>query len=190
MLAGLFDGTLKSWAVADATQRRTFVGPSAGPTAGPVRRVAFSPDGRTAVSTSTDKALDVWLLAGGRMHAGWKYGSPIQGAGFADEGRLAFTATAGRLELWDVASEQTLYSVGHPGVAALNAVLCPGGRAALVAGVPAALLLVDLTGRRPPLPLAGHRGMIVDVAVSPDGKTALSGGDDKTARALGPVHRR
>jgi WD40 repeat protein len=53
------DQTLKLWDVATGKELRTFTGHSK-----QVLSVAFSPDGRTALSSSYDATLKLWDLTG------------------------------------------------------------------------------------------------------------------------------
>lgn len=178
LVSGMWGGMLKSFDLPSGQERRAFIGHSS-----LVRQVAISPDGRTAVSAGTDKLVHIWDLWGAPAQHSWGYtGGAINGVGFTPDGLLAFTATsAGSMELWDIASEQTLYTARPPGFLIIASVLCPDGHTVLAGGLPG-VVLVDLTGHKPPLAMNGHTESIECVAVSPDGKLGLSGSYDKTAR--------
>ncbi len=58
-MSGSGDKTLKLWDVATGKEIRTFVGHTS-----TVDSVAFSPDGRTALSGSGDRTLKLWDVTG------------------------------------------------------------------------------------------------------------------------------
>jgi WD40 repeat protein len=183
LLTGNWLGQLESFNFDTGQVRRTFVGHAPGL----VTQIAFSPDGRVAVSGSSDNSVKVWDLDGGAAHHSWGYGAAVEGVGFSSDGRLAFTATgSGRMELWDIGTEQTLYTARLPETNIFTALLCPDGHHALAACITSKgeniAALCDLTGATPTVRLEGHQGLILGLAVSPDGKTALASSYDNTVR--------
>ena len=183
LVTGNWRGLLENFAFETGQVRRTLVGHAPGL----VTQIAVSPDGRVAVSASTDGTVKVWDLGIGAAHRSWGYGAAVEGVGFSHDGRLAFTATgSGKMELWDIASEQTLYAARLSDTLIVTALLCPDGRRALVAGVTAKganiAALCDLTGATPSVRMEGHQGLITGLAISPDGKTALTSSYDNTVR--------
>src|SRR5262249_40300593 len=140
--------TLKLWEVATGATVRTFTGHSHH-----VRGVAFSPDGRTALSASSDETLKLWDVASGKE-------------------LRTFTGHSGILE--------SAFALTHfaPTVA-----FSLDGRTALSGGVDDTLKLWDVASGKELRTFTGHSGMVESVAFSPDGRTALSAGDDdKTMR--------
>src|SRR5439155_12860072 len=78
----------------------------------PVRGVAFSPDGKTALSGSEDGTMFLWDLATGqalRPFKGHAQGAEVKGVAFSPDGRTAISASSdSTLILWDVATATLL----------------------------------------------------------------------------------
>jgi WD40 repeat protein len=163
--------TLSEAAYAPGT-RRVFKGHSA-----TVRDLAFSPDGRTALSGSEDATLLVWDLASGKPiqrlagHTG-----EVNSVAFSPDGRTALSGSEDTtLLVWDLASGKPIQRLaGHTGE--VNSVaFSPDGRAALSASEDKTVILWDLGTGVELRGFVGHTDAVTTVAFSPDGRTALSG---------------
>jgi WD40 repeat protein len=174
-----------------------------------VKGVAMTPDGKRAVSASSDKTLKVWDLETGRaLRALEGHSDPVNGVAVTPDGKRAVSASDDEtLKVWDLETGRVLCTLeGHfdsltiEGVARVNGVaVTPDGKRAVSASADMTLKVWNLkTGRAlrtleggfDPLAISGLAG-VNGVAVMPDGKRAVSASSDKlkvwdleTGRAL------
>ncbi len=166
------------WVRLSDSSIRTFRGHIA-----PVNSVAFSPDGKMALSGSADTTLKLWDIATGdviRTFTGQE-NSRANCVAFSRDGKTALSGGQSFLNRWNVATGQEVgaFPVRANDVASI--VISPDGVTALSGDWDNELTLWDIaTGdgiRRFP----GHIGPVTSVAFSPpDGKMALSGSWDET----------
>jgi serine/threonine protein kinase len=190
---------LRAWReapVAQATQAAPQPAPSAGrPAALPgvhvleghtaqIEGVAFSPDGKRALSCGHDRTLRLWDVPGRRLvrtiegHSG-----PVWNVAFLPDGRRAVSCSSDRtLRLWDLESGTELRRYeGHTDEVRALA-LAQDGHRLLSGGLDKSLRLWDVESGEQVRSLHGHEKGIWDVALAPDGRRALSGGMDRTLR--------
>jgi len=142
--------------------------------------VAFSPDGRTALSGSDTVRL--WDVSSGRelrTFAGHSY--RVLSVAFSPDGRTALSGSMDNtIKLWDVASGRELRTFTGHSSWVYSVAFSPDGRTALSAGKDNTVRLWDVASGRELRTFTGHSGNVRSVAFSPDGRTAISGGWDKT----------
>jgi WD domain, G-beta repeat len=148
--------------------------------------VAFSPDGRFALSGDGDGAVKFWETASGRelrSFAG-NQGSVLSVA-FSPDGKFALSGGAnGRAILWSVASGGELRRLAGHQKGVLSVAFSRDGKVALSGGVDDTIKLWEVASGRELRSFASrHRG-VLSVAFSPDGKLAISGGSDGTVTLL------
>jgi cytochrome c len=149
---------------------------------GPVRALAISADGTTAVSGSFDTSAIRWSLQRNsaeqvlRFHEG-----AINAVAVLKDGRLATAGEDGRVAIWR-AGEQRPATVlqGHQAPVVALA-LSPDGVTLASASWDQTLRLWPLAGG-PPRVLEGHQQNVNGVAFTPDGRSVVSAGYDATLR--------
>ena len=159
---------------------------------GAVRALAVAPDGATAYSGGQDKTIRSWNLAEGKILRTFTHPASVTALALVSGGSSLVSGGSDGMIRWLDAAD------GHER-------LCLKGHTAAVqdlavqAGSPADLRVVsvseDGTGRiwtlraaapttadAKPIILTGHKGPIRAVAITPDGGTIVTGGDDGTVR--------
>ena len=179
-------GELKFWDVATREERHPLKG-----TAGAVRALAFSPDGKTLATANSDGGvgqIELWDMTTGDQR------TPLQSnqgkfdtvAFSPDGGTLAAGGADASVKLWDVAAGQEKHVlVGHRAPVRC-VVFSPDGRTLASAsgqlGKPGAVKLWDVATGDERTTLTGHAGPVWSVAFAPDGNTLATGSTDLTIK--------
>ena len=192
------DASLWLWDARTGERLRAFPGVRE---TSPPGAVAFTPDGRHLL-TNAGKGLTVYDVETGEA------GRELPGAARArlavsPDGKWVVGSTGGRVLLWDFRTGELLRTLAwepgsdpdRPGFAEgadlRDVALVPGpaGRTLAVTASFKGPMLWDLETGRLLLRLRGHDRYAEHVAVSPDGRYALTGGDDGTVRLWGLPER-
>jgi WD40 repeat protein len=147
---------------------------------------AFSPDGRLALSGYSDGTQRLWNTGG---QAGFRRfatdGTPLSALAVSPDGRRLLTGDmTDRVTLWDVESGETICRFEEDAVAVCPNCIAfsPDGKYALIgssdgfggSGAMSLVLWNTETGEEVHR-FEGHEFILRSVAISPDGRTALSG---------------
>ncbi|EJC98391.1 WD40 repeat-like protein [Fomitiporia mediterranea MF3/22] len=141
---------------------------------GPVRSVAFSPDGMYVVSGSTDKTIIIWNVDSGQIVSGPFEGhtGSIRSVAFSPDGQQIVSGSGDKtIRIWDVKSGQTIFGPikGHGGKVTSVAFSRDGTRVVSGSEDGEIRFWVAKSG-------------VTSVALSPDGKRIVSGSYDRTVR--------
>ncbi|MHC4405351.1 MAG: WD40 repeat domain-containing serine/threonine protein kinase, partial [Planctomycetota bacterium] len=161
----------------------------------PVLCVAFSPDDRFAL-TSDLHTIRVWdAESGSELRSFEGAPGPFDCVTFSGDGRRALSGGSDRIvRLWNVdTGEQICQLAGHTEFVWTAAIL-PDGRRALSAGggvyrdrvyqpgLDHTIWMWDVESRQVLRRFRGHTGIVERVALSPDGRRALTASYDRTVR--------
>ncbi len=143
--------------------------------------VAFSPDGRLALTGSRDKTARLWDVATGKQIALLQHEGEVNTVAFSPDGRLALTGSDDwTARLWDVATGKQAALLQDEGKVTAVA-FSPDGRLALTGSDDWTALLWDVaTGKQTARLEPG--GRVAAVALSQDGRLALTGSSNSKAR--------
>ena len=158
---------------------RTLVGHSLS-----VDAVSVTPDGKRAVSGSSDQTLKVWdLETGSEIQTLKGHSGLVLAVSVTPDGKRAVSGSSDQtLKVWDLETGEEIQTLqGHSGwVTAVT--LTPDGKRAVSGSRDHTLKVWDLETGEEIQTLQGHSGSVYAVSVTPDGKRAVSGSDDKTLK--------
>jgi len=151
---------------------------------GIVSSLAFSPDGKTVLIGTEDKAARLWDAASGQP-----VGQPLPHQGrvlavaFSPDGRAVLTAGDDKTaRLWDAATGQPIgQPLEHEG-RVFAVAFSPDGKTVLTGSEDHTSRIWNIATCLPIGQPLVHQNSIRAVAFSPDGKTVLTGSEDTTAR--------
>src|SRR5262249_55023539 len=151
--------------------------------------IAFSPDGKQAVS-GHQGYLRLWDVDTGREVWRWRENKSryaILSVAFSPDGKSVLSGDDhGGRRLWSIAGKGAPAApvrpfAGHAG-AARGVAFSPDGRRCLTGGADGSVRLWDVATGTQTLKLTGHAGEVRGVAFSADGRRAVSAGGDKSVR--------
>ncbi len=166
----------------DISLIKTFKGDMEG-----IGSVAFSPDGRHALSGGGDGILRLWDIATderGKLirtfqgHTDWVFS-----VAFSPDGQTALSGSKDKaMRLWDIKSGKPIRTFeGHTDWVG-SVAYGPGGQRALSGSNDGTLRLWDIETGKLIRTFKGHTDWVYSVAFSPNGQRFLSGSEDGTLR--------
>ena len=144
---------------------------------GEVRSLAYSPDGRLALSGSEDYTLKLWEVSSGREIRTFKgHTGTVSSVAFSPDGSRVLSGSYDHsLKLWEVSSGREIRTFrGHSGEVRSLA-YSPDGRYVLSGDFDGIINLWEVSSGREIRTFQGHTSWVFSVAFSPDGRYALSG---------------
>jgi WD40 repeat protein len=169
------DNTVRLWDIAAGKEVRRFSGPAGNG----VLSVAYSPQGRLALSGSVDGILQVWDVETGKeVHR--IATAAVRQVAISPDGKRGLSGNYDNtMRLWDLETGKEIRAFkGHNGCV-VSVAFSPDGRRAVSGGFEdRTVRLWDLETGKELLKFEGHTREICAVAISPDGLYALSSGYD------------
>ncbi len=150
----------------------------------PVTHLAFSPDGKTVLTSSFGTAARLWDAASGKP-----IGAPLEHKGivyaiaYSPDGKMVLTGSRDKTaRLWDATTGKSIGATLQHGDSVSAVAFSPDGKTVLTGSRDhTARLWNTATGKPIGAPLQ-HQGDVREVAYSPDGKTVITASVDRTPR--------
>jgi WD40 repeat protein len=138
---------------------------------------AFSPDGKLLVTGSADQPVRLWDTGTGKEIRALGDGGAGKGCvAFSSDGTVVIGAGTDATILWNAATGKELRRFKTARMSHVPAALAPGGSTlALIDN--RAVRVYDVATGKELRPAVAHDSDVETVAFSPDGKTAITGGD-------------
>jgi hypothetical protein len=176
LASGSWDQSIRLWEPATGKEVRLLSGHE-----GPVRGIAFAPDGKLLASASHDRTIRLWDPATGKeLRRLVGHDKEVNAVAFSPDGRtLASVGDDGTVRLWQAASGEELRRFQIP-LSRFNSVaFSPNGlRVAASDFISHRVVLWEVATGKELHRLEGNAGSIYSVAFSADGKLLAGAGDD------------
>jgi WD40 repeat protein len=165
--------------LAKAEEARTLKGHT-----GAVTAVAFSPDGGTLVSASTDATLKLWDVKNGELRSTLTgHSGAVLCAAFSHDGKtLASGGDDSNVLLWDVAAGKVVAKLSAHGSKVKCLAFSPSGAQLATGGEDMTICLWNVRNRRLRATLKGHTRPVLCVAFAPAGDLLASGSGDQSLK--------
>ncbi len=149
-----------------------------------VQAVAFSLDGRLALSGSQDGTVRLWEVETGRaVRVMEGHSDGVMSVAFGPDGRLALSGSEdGTVRLWEVETGRSMRVLEGHSDRVMSVAFSPDGDLALSGSEDGTVRLWEVETGRLMRVLESHSDRVMSVAFSPDGRLALSGSEDGTVR--------
>ncbi|OAI47349.1 hypothetical protein AYO44_09575 [Planctomycetaceae bacterium SCGC AG-212-F19] len=152
--------------------------------AGPVKGIAFTPDGTLLAAAEWRNTVHVWdVKARKEVRVLRGHVEPVVAVAFSPDGRLLASASHDQtVKIWDAATGQPMHTLlGH--ISRLTSVaFAPAGDVLASASNDGCVKLWNGKTGELLRELRGHTGAVGSLAFSPDGRTLFSAGDDWMVR--------
>jgi WD40 repeat protein len=146
-----------------------------------VRSVAFSPDGKKIISSSSDRTVKIWDIQGNLLAVLTGHTHPVTSVAVSPDGQTIVSGSDDKtIRIWDISGQERGQFFGHKNVVT-SVAFSPDGKTIASGSLDQTIRIWDVSGQ-PLGVLKGHEDIVTAVAFSPDGKMIISGSRDHTIR--------
>ncbi|MGD9229948.1 MAG: caspase family protein [Desulfobacterales bacterium] len=181
---GQIDTCFTLWDIASGQAIRSFDMSSKEGHQRMVCSVAFSPDGKTAISSSEDKTIKIWDISSAREIRSfkWRKGACYSLA-YGPDGRTILSGSwEGTFILWNVASGKVIRTFKGHNHSINSVAFSPDGKTAISGDNVGRVKHWDIHSGQEIQSLKGHFGSITSLSFNRDGSRIISGSEDGTIR--------
>ncbi len=149
-----------------------------------VNAVVFSPDGKFALSGSSDHRLKLWDVSTGREIRTFEgHASSVNAVAFSPDGKFALSGDSHHLiKLWDISTGHEIRTFDGHASSITALAFSHNGQLALSGSYDRTLKLWEVSTGREIQTFEGHGASITALAFSPDSQFALSASFDETVK--------
>jgi WD40 repeat protein len=150
---------------------------------GRIASLSFSPDGRTLLVVSRDRAARLLDASTGRVAHVLLHGGFVNAAAFSPDGRVVVTGAqdwTGRI--WDARSGRLLHELPRATGGITAIAFSPDGKLVALASSDAVARVYDVKSGAIRFYLSGDTNAINDIGFSPDGRALVTASSDRTVR--------
>jgi WD40 repeat protein/serine/threonine protein kinase len=159
------------------------------PPGGPVKSLAFAPDGKRLAVAYWDRKVRVWDVKSGRLVYMLKgHEDAVIAVAFSPDGRqIASAGYDQTVRLWDAATGKAIHTLRHHTSRVFSVVFSPNSQLLASASNDGTIRLWDPATGEELRTLTGHASGVYGVAFSPDGKRLASASNDWTVKLWNPA---
>ncbi|MCP6757851.1 MAG: AAA-like domain-containing protein [Fischerella sp. CENA71] len=149
-----------------------------------VRGVAFSSDGKTLASASSDNTIKIWDSSTGKViRTLTGHSDYVRGVAFSSDGKTLASASGDKtIKIWDSSTGKVIRTLTGHSSAVLGVAFSSDGKTLASASGDKTIKIWDSSTGKVIRTLTGHSSYVSGVAFSSDGKTLASASYDNTIK--------